>query len=219
MLGENISFLFHNCVATDLLIVPHKYISPACLIRAFLFFVKWIWQLVIFSLHFPFHQIRSVLLHSIFCVHSSFQFPFRYKLCKPLFGVQEDQREGRTQLLKPDGGKSDDKAKNHRTIQLLCCFCLFLSRRMIFKLDGVKTAMVTGMEVQLEAQCLTVLTYFKPLPSQITSQNCKRVADADGARLPLILWSHRDKRSVQKLKGMSFIFKGFKNIWRGISCC
>jgi hypothetical protein len=37
-------------------------------------------------------------------------------------------------------------------------FLPFLSRRMIFKLDGVKPTMVTGMEAQLLVQCLTVLT-------------------------------------------------------------
>lgn len=82
--GQNISFLLHNCVPTDLLIVSHEYMFCCWLHSCLLFFVNLIQQLVIFSLHFLFHEIRSVLFSSIFYVHSSFQFLFQYKSCKPL---------------------------------------------------------------------------------------------------------------------------------------
>lgn len=64
------------------------------------------------------------------------------------------------------------ESQNHSTPIF---FLLFLSRRTIRKLDGVKTSMVPGMEAQLVVQCLTVWPSFKPLACQITSPNSARV--------------------------------------------
>lgn len=64
------------------------------------------------------------------------------------------------------------ESQNHSTPIF---FLPFLSRRTIWKLDGVKTSMVPGREAQLVVQCLTVWTSFKPLASQITLPNSARV--------------------------------------------